>query len=207
MFVTLVTAAKLHFSITKCSVITNVAPSDAFVYYILLSTLLLEKHATSEKERKGEGDKRRGKRIPSEEQIYQELYLDLVYTKHEAHSPAQLRSWEQKLKDFKHTSGVESEQPSGARVSVKLCLCLSNDFLKKKKVVIIKICASLCVGPQGLGWHCGMGIQTLLLPLSPSASCEITWSCKKSWLDPFPPQPTSVYLVVQIKLGKLTSSI
>lgn len=29
-------------------------------------------------------------------------------------------------------SGVESEQPSGARVSLKLCLCLSNDFVKKK---------------------------------------------------------------------------
>lgn len=121
--------------------------SDAFVYDILLSSLLLEKHATK-KGKNGEGDEKGGKGIKRE--IYQELCLDLVCTKHEAHSLAQLHRWEQKLKDFKHMSGVEAEQPSGARVALKLCLCLSNDFVKKKIIVIIKIWASLCMGPQEL---------------------------------------------------------
>lgn len=46
-------AARMHFSIKKCSLIITVALlSDTFFYYVLLSILLLEELATLKKKRK-----------------------------------------------------------------------------------------------------------------------------------------------------------
>lgn len=98
MFVTLVTAAKMHFSITKCSVITNLAPlSDAFVYYILLSTLLLEKHATLKKKKekvKGtkEGVKESHQKSRGIKSCVLTLYVQIVELTHLHSSIAESRT-------------------------------------------------------------------------------------------------------------------
>lgn len=56
-------AARMHFSIKKCSLSITVALlRDTFFYYVLLSILFLEELATlkKKKEREGEGDENRG---------------------------------------------------------------------------------------------------------------------------------------------------
>jgi len=78
LFVALVTAARMLFSIKKCSLITNVAPlSDAFVRYMYCLASCSRRACHIKKEREGEGGGARGKGIHRKSRVVQSCVLTL----------------------------------------------------------------------------------------------------------------------------------
>lgn len=160
--VTLVTAARILFSIKKCSSITHSTTKWCLCsLWVLFGVLLLEECATSKRKEEVKGvDQGLKESIRRTQRSGAVCWpcMDRTWS-----LTLQLQSWKQELQGFRQVSAAGSELTSGARDSEAVPVRF-NAFVigtNKSKMVIGVIWSSFCMDPEGLGWHCGIILRPL----------------------------------------------